>query len=115
MADAAAILEDVRVGSRDERRFAVGSIAHATYAGKPLIVFIKDISESGMRVATQDEVLRCKDLLTVELPMLEEQLVEVIWVERRTAGVRFSDRLGGPVLSIVAAAMQPAEFALTRK
>src|SRR5687768_6291112 len=101
-------LEGTRCGSRKAERFPVGGSVSARYCREKLLVLVHDMSISGMRIETQEVMLRSSDWLRVRLPVLDkDQLVQVIWADGLTAGVIFAEPLGAAVLPTIIEVLLP--------
>lgn len=101
--------DDVRCGSRDATRVRVRALIDARKEGVELPLFVHDLSLTGMKVETRFASLAVGEYFKVRLPLLLEQLVEVMWVHDRVAGVAFAEPLSPATLPIVLRAMAPAQ------
>ena len=88
-----AIAPGFRIGARKAERFAVFACADAKYSGAKHRLRVHDLSLSGVRVETKDRILEAGDWIRLQLPIVGEQLGQVIWHRGRTSGVQFAHDL----------------------
>ena len=98
-----------RLGSRDAGRVLTSAAVDASHAGEAMLVLVRDLSATGIRIETRLAVLKPGDWLSLSLPYVGEQAVQVMWAERELAGCAFASPLEPAHARIVAQALQPSE------
>jgi hypothetical protein len=101
--------DTIRLGSRDASRVPTKGVVEASYAGDELVVLVHDVSSTGIRIETRQPCLEEGDWLRLRLPLVDEQLVQVVWRAETRAGCVFAEPLDPARVRIVAGALQPSE------
>ncbi len=101
-----AALEEVRIGSRDEQRFAVGAVVEALGRPGRLLVQVVDLSLTGARVRCWSHCLAEGDLLQLDLSPATKR-ASIVWAQGSLAGCEFLEPLEPLDLKIILKALTP--------
>lgn len=104
MADAAE--EDVRVGSRNEERFALGVVIEAQGRHGRFLLQVDDLSLTGARIRCPLHRLAPGDWLLLDLSLAPQRAC-VVWAAGAMAGCEFAEPLQPVVLRIILKALTP--------
>lgn len=105
---AVAAVEEVRIGSRDEERFAVGAVVEAQGRPGRFLVQVDDLSLTGARIRCPAQRLIPDDWLVLDLSLAPRR-ASIVWVEGMMAGCEFTEPLDPVVLRIILKALTPSE------
>ena len=105
MAGAAA--EEVRIGSRDEERFAVGAVVEAQGRPGRFLLQVDDLSLTGARIRCPAHRLILGDWLLLDLSLAPQRAC-VVWAEGMMAGCEFAEPLNPVVFRIILKALTPS-------
>ncbi len=98
--------EDVRIGSRDEQRFAVGAVVEAWGRPGRHLVQVVDLSLTGARVRCWNHGLREGDWLQLDLSLAPQRAC-IVWAQGSQAGCQFLAPLEPLDLKIILKALTP--------
>lgn len=104
MADAAE--EEVRIGSRDEERFAVGAVIEAQGRPGRFLLQVDDLSLTGARIRCPAHRVEVGEWLLLDLSLAPQRAC-VVWVNGILAGCEFAEPLQHVVLRIILKALTP--------
>ena len=104
MAGAAA--EEVRIGSREEERFAVGAVVEAQGRPGRFLLQVDDLSLTGARIRCPAHRLIPGDWLLLDLSLAPQRAC-VVWADGMMAGCEFAEPLQPVVLRIMLKALIP--------
>ena len=98
--------EEVRIGSRDEERFAVGAVIEAQGPPGRFLLQIDDLSLTGARIRCPTHRVEAGEWLLLDLSLAPQRAC-VVWVNGTLAGCEFAEPLQPVVLRIILKALTP--------
>lgn len=99
--------EEVRIGSRDEERFAVGALIEAQGSQGRFLLQVDDLSLAGARIRCPAHRFEAGEWLLLDLSLAPQRAC-VVWVNGILAGCEFAEPLQPSVLQIILKALTPS-------
>lgn len=98
--------DEVRIGSRDEERFAVGAVIEAQGRPGRFLLQVDDLSLTGARIRCPSHRIEAGEWLQLDLALAPQRAC-VVWINGIMAGCEFAEPLQPVVLRIILKALTP--------